>query len=124
MCRSCEHAMNIEAISSPATAFPRSLIVGGVYSGVAGTFKFIERATFAMIATTTRPPWWAWPLLLVSLPLVAVALVLWFAAAMLLQVIVWIAWCSRGRYALVVYSNSPIWQGYFEQHVLPAVGRR
>jgi len=44
--------------------------------------------------------------------------------ALLLQVMVWAFWCSRGRYALVVYSNSPIWQAYFEQHVLPAVGRR
>ena len=33
-------------------------------------------------------------------------------------------WRSRGRYALVVDSHSPIWQDYFEQHVLPAVGRR
>lgn len=65
-----------------------------------------------------------WPLLLVLLPFVAVALVLWLAAAIVLQVIVWIVWCSRGRYALVVYSNSPIWQEYFEQHVLPAVGGR
>jgi hypothetical protein len=37
---------------------------------------------------------------------------------------VWLAWCARGRYALVVYSNSPIWQEYFEREVLPAVGTR
>jgi hypothetical protein len=65
-----------------------------------------------------------WPLLLVVLPLVAVGFVLWLAAAIVLQLIVWVAWCSRGRYALVVYSNSPIWQEYFEQLVLPAVGGR
>jgi hypothetical protein len=62
--------------------------------------------------------------LLVLLPLVAVGFVLWLAAAIVLQLIVWVAWCSRGRYALVVYSNSPIWQEYFEQLVLPAVGGR
>jgi hypothetical protein len=74
--------------------------------------------------TDTRQRWWLLPLVLVSLPLVAVAVVLWFAAAIVLQLIVWTVWCSRGRYALVVYSNSPLWQDYFEQHVLPAVGRR
>jgi hypothetical protein len=52
------------------------------------------------------------------------ALIVWLAAAVVLQLIVWISWCPRGRYALVVYSNSPIWQDYFEQHVLPAIGDR
>jgi hypothetical protein len=75
-------------------------------------------------ATSNRAPWWVWPLLVVLLPLVAVAFVLWLAAAIVLQLIVWTTWCSRGRYALVVYSNSPIWQEYFEEHVLPAVGDR
>jgi hypothetical protein len=77
-----------------------------------------------MTASESRAPWWVWPLLLVVLPLVAVGFVLWLAAAIVLQLIVWVAWCSRGRYALVVYSNSPIWQEYFEQLVLPAVGGR
>ena len=60
----------------------------------------------------------------VLLPLVVIALVLWLAAAVVLQLVVWTTWCSRGRYALVVYSNSPIWQEYFEEHVIPAVGDR
>jgi hypothetical protein len=74
--------------------------------------------------TETRQPWWLWPLLIVLLPLVVVAGVLWLMAAVLLQVVVWLTWCSRGRYVLVVYSDSPIWQEYFEQNVLPAVGNR
>jgi hypothetical protein len=77
-----------------------------------------------MTTPLKRTPWWAWPLLAVLLPVVVVALVLWLAAAVILQVAVWITWCSRGRYALVVYSNSPIWQEYFEEHVIPAVGDR
>jgi hypothetical protein len=77
-----------------------------------------------MTASGNRAPWWVWPLLVVLLPLVAVAFVLWLAAAIVLQLIVWTTWCSRGRYALVVYSNSPIWQEYFEEHVLPAVADR
>jgi hypothetical protein len=74
--------------------------------------------------TETRQPWWLWPLLLVLLPLVVVAGVLWLVAAVLLQLAVWLTWCPKGRYALVVYSNSPIWQEYFESRVLPAVGSR
>jgi hypothetical protein len=77
-----------------------------------------------MATTENRTPWWVWPLLLVFLPLVVIAFVSWLAAAIVLQLVVWTAWCSRGRYALIVYSNSPIWQEYFEQHVLPAVGNR
>ena len=74
--------------------------------------------------TGKRAPWWVWPLLLLFLPLVAVAFVLWLAAATLLQLIVWTVWCSRGRYALVVYSNSPLWQEYFETQVVPRLGGR
>jgi len=74
--------------------------------------------------TETRQRWWLWPLLVVLLPLVVVAGVLWLLMAVLLQLVVWLTWCPRGRYALVVYSNSPIWREYFEQNVLPAVGGR
>jgi len=74
--------------------------------------------------TERRQPWWRWPLLIVLLPFVVVVVVLWLIAAASLQLVVWLTWCSRGRYALVVYSNSPIWQEYFEQNVIPAVGSR
>jgi len=60
--------------------------------------------------TETRQRWWLWPLLVVLLPLVVVAGVLWLLMAVLLQLVVWLTWCPRGRYALVVYSNSPIWR--------------
>jgi hypothetical protein len=69
-------------------------------------------------------PWWAWPLLALLVPLAVVVLGLWLLGATVLQLIVWIAWCPRGRYALVVYSDSPIWREYFEEHVLPALGSR
>ena len=72
----------------------------------------------------TRQPWWLWPLLIVLFPLVVVVGVLWLMTAVLLLLVVWLTWSSRGRYALVVYSNSPIWQEYFEEHVLPTVGNR
>src|SRR5687768_6889000 len=82
------------------------------------------REFLPMTMSQRRPPWWVWPLLIVLLPLVVVAFVLWLTAAVILQLVVWTAWCSRGRYALVVYSKSPIWQEYFEEHVLPSVGDR
>ena len=65
-----------------------------------------------------------WPLLALVLPFVIVVLVVWLLGALLLQVVVWLTWCPRGRYALVVYSSSPIWREYFEEGVLPALGSR
>src|SRR5215510_7689530 len=71
-----------------------------------------------------RRPWLMWPLLVVLLPLVVVVVTVWFLAAISLLLVVWTTWCPHGRYALVVYSNSPIWQQYFEQRVLPEIGDR
>jgi hypothetical protein len=70
-----------------------------------------------------KRPWWLWPLLPVLLA-AAVALLFWLVAAVLLLLVVWTAWGPRGRRALVVYSNSPIWQEYFEHQVLPELGDR
>ena len=82
-----------------------------------------------MPGVQSRPgPWWEWPLLIIVLPLVPVvltiALVSFVATAVVLLSTVWVTWCARGRYALVVYSNSPIWQEYFEREILPTLGDR
>lgn len=69
-------------------------------------------------------PWWLWPLLIVLLPLVVVALIVWLLWALLLLSVVWLTWRPRRRYAIVVYSNSPLWQEYFERHVIPQLGNR
>jgi hypothetical protein len=67
-------------------------------------------------------PWWGWLLLVLATPfLVCLA---WLAWALCLLAAVWIAWVPRGRHALIVYSASPIWQGYCEATLLPAVGSR
>ena len=71
-----------------------------------------------------KRPWWALPLLIVLLPVVAVALLLWLISALLLLAVVWLTWCPRRRYALVVYSNSPIWQEYLETQVIARLGER
>ena len=65
-----------------------------------------------------------WPVLIVLLPFVVVALLLGMVSALLLLSLVWLTWCPRRRYALVVYSNSPIWQEYFETQVIPRLGER
>jgi hypothetical protein len=71
-----------------------------------------------------RRPWWAWPLLIVLLPVAVIGLLLWLLSALLLLSVVWLTWCPRRRYAIVVYSNSPIWQEYFETQVIPRLGHR
>jgi hypothetical protein len=72
----------------------------------------------------TRQKWFVLPFLIVLLPLIVVMVAVWCVAAVTLLVAVWTTWCPRGRYALVVYSNSPIWQQYFDERVLPAIGNR
>ena len=71
-----------------------------------------------------KRPWWMWPLLIVLLPVVVVALLLWLISALLLLAVVWLTWCPRRRYAIVVYSNSPVWSEYFERQVIPQLGER
>jgi hypothetical protein len=77
-----------------------------------------------MTEEVERRPRWLWPLVIVLLPLVIVGLVLWLAATLLLLVLVWLTWCTRGRYVLVVHSASPIWQEYFETRVVPDLAGR
>jgi hypothetical protein len=71
-----------------------------------------------------KRPWWALPLLIVLLPVVVIAVLLWLISALLLLSVVWLTWCPRRRYALVVYSNSPIWQEYFETQVISRLAER
>ncbi|MFH1267504.1 MAG: hypothetical protein ABIK89_17410 [Planctomycetota bacterium] len=56
------------------------------------------------------------PLLLASLPVILVAYLL---LTVLLHVLAWLVWNSRGIELLYVYSNSPHWQEYIEQNILP-----
>jgi hypothetical protein len=72
----------------------------------------------------TRSRWRRWFLLIVLLPIAAAALVLWLTGAVLLLSAVWLTWIPRRRYAVVVYSNSPVWQDYFEREVIPRLGDR
>ena len=69
-------------------------------------------------------PWWGWILLIALLPLVIIAIVFWLISAVALLLTVWLTWWPRKRYALAVYSASPVWQDYFETQVLPRLGSR
>ena len=71
-----------------------------------------------------RVPWWGWVLLVALLPIVIIALLLWLIGTLALLLAVWLTWWPRKRYALVVYSDSPVWQEYFETQVLPRIGNR
>lgn len=57
-------------------------------------------------------------------PLVVAALAIYCLIGMLLHVVVWCWWCPRGRDMLFVYSNSPIWQEYVQQQLLPPLETR
>ena len=51
-------------------------------------------------------------------PLVLIFLVAYGIYAVLLHVVLWLLW---GRRVLFVYSDSPVWQSYIEEHLLPAL---
>ena len=57
-------------------------------------------------------------LLPVILPIVLIALTLHLLAGLFLHVAVWLCWCARGRYVLLVYSDSPVWQEYVERELI------
>jgi hypothetical protein len=59
-------------------------------------------------------------LFIVLLPLIIVVIALYLLGGLLLYVTIWCRWCLfNGRYVLFVYSDSPIWHDYIEEHVLP-----
>jgi hypothetical protein len=72
--------------------------------------------------------WWQTAILVPLVPLVLaiglVWLLLFFLAGICLRILIWSCWCPRGRYILFVYSDSPIWHDYIEQHILPHLGQR
>src|SRR6266852_5675120 len=75
-----------------------------------------------------EPKWWQIAIMLPLFPLILVialvALVLFIVASISLRVVIWSWWCLRGRDILFVYSDSPIWHDYVEQHILPYLGER
>jgi hypothetical protein len=61
------------------------------------------------------------PVILVYVAGYLVWLLVWGA---ILRVWFWRAHAARGRRVLFVYSASPNWQAYVEEHILPRIGER
>jgi hypothetical protein len=61
-------------------------------------------------------------LFVVFLPLIVVLIATYLLAGVFLHVAAWCCWCSRGRYVLFVYSESPTWHDYVLGHILPRLG--
>ena len=79
----------------------------------------------------SRLRWWHWPLVpfvvvlgLACLPLFLIYGIARSVVRFALLVVVWTTWLPRGTRALVVYSNSPVWQSYFEAEVIPPLADR
>ena len=83
-----------------------------------------------MSITKPKPKakWWQVALFIPLAPLLLVvvvfALACFLVSTVCLHVAIWSWWCIRGRDILFVYSDSPIWHDYIEQHVLPHLGER
>ncbi|MCU0718476.1 MAG: hypothetical protein MUC83_02135 [Pirellula sp.] len=56
---------------------------------------------------------------LLLLPLVPLLLATYFAYAIVLQIVIWVCWSTRGINVLLVYSDSPNWHGYIEANIIP-----
>jgi hypothetical protein len=81
-----------------------------------------------MSAPKRRTKWWHVVVVVSLLPLlIALGVIAFLAfafASASIHVVVWTWWCLRGRDILFVYSDSPIWRDYIEQHILPHLDDR
>ena len=72
--------------------------------------------------------WWHTAILILLSPLllaiVPLAIVFFIFTSIFLRIVIWSWWCVRGRDILFVYSDSPVWHDYIEQHILRHLGER
>jgi hypothetical protein len=61
----------------------------------------------------------AFAVVLLLLPLVPLLLATYFAYAIVLQMVIWTCWSTRGVNVLLVYSDSPTWRDYIETNIIP-----
>jgi hypothetical protein len=58
-------------------------------------------------------------MLILFSPLLLVVAICYGLYGLMLYIAIWSCWCLRGRYILLVYSNSPIWFDYIEKEIMP-----
>jgi hypothetical protein len=63
-------------------------------------------------------------LLPIILPLALLGLTFHWIHQLLLYVLLWCLWLPKGKDALFVYSDSPIWRDYMTQEILPLLKSR
>ena len=63
-------------------------------------------------------------LIVLFVPVVPFILAGYFLYRLFLLLVIWLRWYMRGRRVLFVYSNSPVWQDYVEQRILPRLPER
>lgn len=63
-------------------------------------------------------------MVILLLPLLLLAGICLILYGLALHLAIWLWWCTRGKYVLLVYSNSPVWQNYFETQIVPRLGPR
>jgi hypothetical protein len=51
--------------------------------------------------------------------LLILALLTYGVYALVLHLLLWLLWSSVGKQVLLVYSNSPTWQSYIEERIIP-----
>jgi len=69
--------------------------------------------TLSVIAAIVLSPLW--------IPLMVIWLVAYVIATICIYLAVWLLWLPRAKHILFVYSDSPIWHDYIEQHILPVI---
>lgn len=58
---------------------------------------------------------------LLILPLLPVILAASLLYAIVLQLVIWLLWCARGRHVLLITSESPNWQAHIQTKLVPAL---
>ena len=73
-----------------------------------GILRVIE-----VIAAIVLSPLWV--------PLLTIWLLYYVFTTVFIYLAIWLLWLRRGKRILFVYSDSPIWHDYIEQHILPLI---
>ncbi len=60
-------------------------------------------------------------IIIILIPILAVAAIVYYSWSLILSMVIWVMWGLKGRYILLVYSDSPIWSSYIKQDILPHI---